>query len=416
MQNSKLYILFIILSIVISGYLVFTVFSTYPVKAGIIDDLKQEISEKNAKIKEIQEQIAQYKDLISAESTKKKSLQNQIYLYNLEIKKLEADLSSLEFQISSLGLEIKKLEAEIQNRESQLIEDRELIAGMLRTLNELDREDVFDLVLKHENLSDFFDEYQYASLIQEGILAKIEEVKTIKKELEEKKTANKETKEELEQLEIQLSDRRAVLSGQKQEKDQLLKETREQEQRYQRLLSDVEKKQRDIQKEIFELESKLRYTIDPASIPPFGKGVLARPSNGVLTQGYGSTAETGFINHAYQFHNGIDLSSGFGSPIRAASPGRVVGTGDNGKYAYGKWIAIDHENGLITLYAHLSLKRVSTGERVTGGAIIGYEGSTGFSTGSHLHFTVYATNTFYVADRSYGPLPVGASINPLNYL
>lgn len=388
----------------------------FSANAGTIDDLKQQIVERNAKIKEIQEQIARYRDLISAESTKKKSLQNQIYLYNLEIKKLEADLFSLEFQISGLGLEIKKLEAEIQNRESQLIEDKELIAGMLRALNELDREDVFDLVLKHENLSDFFDEYQYASLIQEGILTKIEEVKIIKKELEEKKTANEERKEELEQLEIQLSDRRSILSGQKEERTQLLKETREQEQRYQRLLSETQKKQLEIQKEIVELESKLRYTIDPASIPSYKSGVLSWPLDGRLTQGYGSTSETGFINHAYQFHNGIDIAASFGSPIKAGASGKVVATGDNGKYAYGKWIAIDHENGLVTLYAHLSLKRASTGSRVARGEIIGYEGSSGFSTGPHLHFTVYATNTFYVTDRPYGPLPIGASINPMNYL
>ena len=73
----------------------------------------------------------------------------------------------------------------------------------------------------------------------------------------------------------------------------------------------------------------------------------------------------------------------------------IVGTGNTdeprGCYSYGKWILIKHENGLSTLYAHLSLIKVNAGETVNTGDIIGYSGNTGYSTGPHLHLTVYAT-------------------------
>jgi len=105
-----------------------------------------------------------------------------------------------------------------------------------------------------------------------------------------------------------------------------------------------------------------------------------------------------------------------GTAILAAADGKVVGTGNLGNLAYGKWIAIDHGNGLVTLYGHLSAIGVSKGEKVTRGKTIGKMGSTGDSTGPHVHFTVYATNSYEVTNYQGKSLPVGASVNPRQYL
>ncbi len=93
--------------------------------------------------------------------------------------------------------------------------------------------------------------------------------------------------------------------------------------------------------------------------------------------------------------------------------------------SYGKWILVEHPNGLSTLYAHLSLIKVSTGQQVLLGEIIGYSGNTGYSTGPHLHFTVYATQGVQIAQRksavcggSY-TMPIAdlkAYLNPMSYL
>ena len=81
------------------------------------------------------------------------------------------------------------------------------------------------------------------------------------------------------------------------------------------------------------------------------------------------------------------------------------------------WIAIEHENGLVTMYAHLSLQSVNVGQEVSSGAIIGYMGSTGLSTGSHLHFTVYTSSSFSTKpSKIAGTLPIGATLNPFDYL
>ena len=87
------------------------------------------------------------------------------------------------------------------------------------------------------------------------------------------------------------------------------------------------------------------------------------------------------------------------------------------KGAYGKVVVINHTNNLTTLYGHLSRYIVAKGDIVQKGQVIGYSGKTGYATGPHLHFTVFAQPTFYVGpSRTCGPMPFGGDLNPQRYL
>jgi murein DD-endopeptidase MepM/ murein hydrolase activator NlpD len=113
--------------------------------------------------------------------------------------------------------------------------------------------------------------------------------------------------------------------------------------------------------------------------------LFAWPIRGRISSGYGyrSSPFTG----VRQFHSGLDISSPSGTPVRAAMPGRVSAAGwDN---SYGNYVLISHHSGYRTMYAHLSVIRVKSGAYVGTGERIGDVGSTGLSTGPHLHFTVY---------------------------
>jgi len=120
-----------------------------------------------------------------------------------------------------------------------------------------------------------------------------------------------------------------------------------------------------------------------------------------ISSGFGNRTDP--FTGATAYHNGIDLSTNGTSPeIYAAADGKVIFAGGNASTSYGYYVIIDHGGGISTLYGHMnSWPSVSEGQSVTMGDVIGYVGSTGRSTGKHLHFTVYKN---------------GTAVNPLDYV
>jgi len=110
----------------------------------------------------------------------------------------------------------------------------------------------------------------------------------------------------------------------------------------------------------------------------------ARPVPGAITSGFGPRRDP--IRGGSGFHPGVDMHAGYGEPISACRAGIVVTAGPQG--GYGNVVVIDHGGGMATLYAHQSRIAVTVGQQVNAGQIIGYIGSTGYSTGPHLHFEV----------------------------
>ena len=108
------------------------------------------------------------------------------------------------------------------------------------------------------------------------------------------------------------------------------------------------------------------------------------PANGPTTSGYGWRTHPVFGGS--RFHAGIDIGAGYGAPVYAARSGVVVSAGEQG--GYGNAVVIDHGDGIATLYAHQSSVAVYGGQSVSQGDVIGYVGSSGYSTGPHLHFEV----------------------------
>lgn len=118
--------------------------------------------------------------------------------------------------------------------------------------------------------------------------------------------------------------------------------------------------------------------------PTVAGGTLFRPVPGAVTSGFGYRIHP--IFHVRKMHTGVDMHADMGEPIHAAAAGTVVQAGWRG--GYGKCVIIEHGNGLATLYAHQSEILVSAGQNVKKGEVIGKVGSTGYSTGPHLHFEV----------------------------
>ena len=119
--------------------------------------------------------------------------------------------------------------------------------------------------------------------------------------------------------------------------------------------------------------------------PALGDGTFIRPVPGPITSGFGYRTDP--VTGATAFHSGLDIGAPCGTPIKAAGTGVILSAGFNSG-GYGNMTLINHGNGLSTLYGHQSSIIVSAGQSVTQGQVIGYVGSTGKSTGCHLHFEV----------------------------
>lgn len=121
-----------------------------------------------------------------------------------------------------------------------------------------------------------------------------------------------------------------------------------------------------------------------SSPAPAGSGQLIRPVPGAVSSGFGMRVHP--ITGQNRMHNGLDMDGGMGEPIKAAKSGTVILAGVKGGYGY--TVMIDHGGGMVTLYAHQSNLGVSVGDKVSASQVIGFVGSTGQSTGPHLHFEV----------------------------
>lgn len=385
--------------------------------ADEIDDLKKQIEERSKEVKELKQKEGEYKNAASQAHESAETLGDLIVSYNREIRVVENEIYIKQKEISAVTLEIRRTELEILAKEQNITQIREYLGALLREIYENAEDDVTTLMFKFDNFSEFFDQVEYRNNLQGELKNQLDLIKEVRQKLEEEKEELRAKQEELKNFKNDFENKNAILANQRVEKKQLLEETKNEEWRYKELLKTVKGKQEAIRREIFELEDQLRQAIDMASVPAARPGVLNWPAEGVLSQGYGCTkfAKT---SAAYPtcFHNGIDIAAPSGTPVKSARKGKIIAV-QNAPYAYGKWIVIEHDNRLITLYSHLSLQSVSVGQEVNQGDIIGYMGSTGYSTGSHLHFTVYAPTTFTTKPSELaGTLPIGASINPFDYL
>jgi len=411
---------------IVFGAAVFSLlFFIWPAKAALTDDLQNEINQKQSQIQEMERQIAQYQAMIKDTKNQGTTLKSEISRMETQIKKLEIEVRLTQTKISEASLKIKGLASDITTQNVELEKQKNNVSQILREINEYDQNSPIELILSNVNFSDFLSQAQYAANLQEGVQQKLTSIKKIKAELEKQKTESEAQKTNLESLKKQLNGKTSVLDNQKDEKADLLTTTKNQERQYQSTLTTLQKQRDQIENEIFVAEQKLRLAINQNSITA-GKGALMWPLDKVSqTQGYGCIVSA-FARKSYPacnegrgnggFHNGLDLDGDTGDPVRAVRDGTVAGVSNLGKYSYGRWVAITHNNGLTTLYGHLSAQSVSIGQKVKAGDIIGYMGSTGYSTGSHLHFSVFATNTFTVQQKWYGPVPLGGSVNPLIYL
>lgn len=392
-------------------------------EAATVEELKTSIQGRENEIRAIEIEIEGYQKEIDAALSQANTLKNEIKRLDAVLKQLDAQTRLTQRKITASELLIQKLSFDLASTSKKADLKEASLAAVLRTLYEFESDSLVELLLKYEELSDFFGNVEKLHSLEGAVEAELTELKELKVELEERKGEESTTRNQLQDLILELKDRRNVQESVKGEKTKFLTLTKNREVEYQKLVRERERKRAEIVEEIRQREDELRLLIDPSSLPSPRPGVLGWPvSLPKVTQNFGKTS---FARNSDVYgngtHNGIDLRAPVGTPIFAAEAGKVKATGNTDNIcpggSYGKWLLIEHPSRLATLYAHLALIRVRTGDEVKRAGLIGYGGDTGYTTGPHLHFTVYDARTVELRkSRVCGTLPYGGYLDPLIYL
>jgi murein DD-endopeptidase MepM/ murein hydrolase activator NlpD len=419
----------------ISSLLIITAifcFTTTTSRADTIDQIQKQIEKRNQDIANLEKEIKSYQNQIDDLGQQANSLKSAIKSLDLTRKKFEADIKITENKIENKNYEISNLNSQIHSKEDDISDDKRIIDNVFKEIYKTDNNSLIEKVLSNNSIAETLSSMEKLNSLQGRLYDRINTLNNIKLDLEANKKASEKAKNDLITLKNELNNQRDLVKSATNEKNQLLNETKQSEAEYQRILANKQELKQSIEKEILDFESQLKIMIDTSKLPKTGSGVLSWPLDAVtITQYFGNTDFATANAQVYngKGHNGIDLRASVGTPVKSALLGTVVGVGNTGTvrtcYSYGKWVLIQHPNGLSTLYAHLSLQSVSEGQSVSTGQIIGYSGNTGYTTGSHLHFGVYASQGIEVVKLTNSRncrgvrLPVAdfkAYLNPLSYL
>lgn len=369
--------------------------------------------ENKKKLDELERRARLYREIIEVKRKQQDSLSDELSVMDTQMERINTEIELNQRKITEFDQKIKDLQNQITEKEKTLELQKIILAQLLATYYQISQQNILNVVFTDADFASFMSRKDQLAQAGGRIKEMTDSVTAIRKKLIEERSELDAKRLEIVNAHYDLADKNAVLEETQNKKKTLLEQTKGEEDRYQQLLI---KTREQIQKEIERIELE-KSGVDLGPLPPSKTGFFIYPVNPVvITQNYGKTNFSN--NYASGLHNGIDFSVNYKS-VYAVGNGTVLQVGDNGKYAYGKWIAISHGNGLVTLYGHFSRVVADKGDKVKAGDVIGISGDTGFSTGPHLHFTVFAEKTFELVESKIVSglmLPTGVSINPKNYL
>lgn len=394
--------------------------------------IQAKIDQRSADIQALQKEIDSYQSQIDTLSGQESSLSDAVKSLDLTQKKLQADISVTEDKIDATNLKIQSLATQIGTTKSTITDDTRYVAESFKNIGSLGQMTLPQIFLSSISISDALNNINTLATVESGLMSRIKDLNDARTSLETNKTATEAAKADLVKLESQLTDQRKVVLSAQTDKNQLLSDTKDSEANYQKILADKQAEQEAFEQEFLQYQSQLKLSVDLSKLPPTGSAVLSWPVDmPFITQYFGNTPFATANPQVYKGfgHNGVDFRASIGTSIKAALSGVVAGEGNTdltlGCYSFGKWIMLKHADGLSTLYAHLSLQTVSLGDTVTTGQLIGYSGNTGYTTGPHLHFGVYATagveiepytSSINCHDAVIPIAALPAYLNPLSYL
>jgi murein DD-endopeptidase MepM/ murein hydrolase activator NlpD len=307
-------------------------------------------------------------------------VESQLLAALAELNDLRIQQADAQEKVEKTTAELVVKEEELQAIEKELEENIRVLNNRVSYIYKNGANHILELLLDVKNFVQFASNLKLVNLFAEQGNDNVHQVKdkknavmTIKKVMMELRDKQKEHEEEISHLVVQSEDKASQIEGLYGQKKVLLSQTRANKEQLIQMEAELAEKE----DELIKILESYRY-----GIPPSGK--LLWPTNGILVSGFGYRIHPIFgVN---RFHSGIDIGASYGTPVVAAAGGEVIQSGYFGGYGYS--VMLYHGGGYATWYAHLSSINVSMGQLVERGGLVGRVGSTGWSTGPHLHFEI----------------------------
>jgi murein DD-endopeptidase MepM/ murein hydrolase activator NlpD len=420
--------------------------------AATAEEIKAQIDQHNSQIKALEADIAKYQRELDALGSQKNTLQSTISGLTITQKQLASKIQVSQNNIAWVNKEIGKLTLSIGDKEVAIATSQTAIGKALRLISETDDVSLIAQVISADNISEAWQRADEAVQFNRALGENIASLREVRTELSTNRDEQQEKKVELIALQKDLAQQKRSVDANKLAQQQLLTQTQNKEANYQALIAQKKAAEAAFGQQLIALQDQLNLIVNPGSLPKVGKGVISWPfsvafmnscasrsgyfgNKYCITQFFGNTPFSTANPQIYngKGHNAIDIAVPIGTPVVAALTGTVLDTGNTdlarGCYSFGKWVMIKHSNGLNTLYSHLSTIDVGKGQQVGTGQTIGLSGMTGYATGPHLHFGVYASEGTQIMTLGQfrnatggcasAKMPVAtltAYLNPMSYL
>ncbi len=433
---------------VIAGVLILSILLGFVVMAvnaaKSADELQQEIDELQIQSDELAQEREALEAQIEENRDKTLTIVEQKAQVDQEIELTRKEAENVNEQIHHYNMLIAEKQAEVDDLKQ---EQEDLLSSFrmrMRAMQERGDVSYFEVMLQAKSFADMLNCRVMIEEIARADQRMMDEIRDMAASVMAAKDALAREKVKIEMKKVELAETEAVLAEKRAESDALLIELSANKQKlieeceeyekqeaalsdqiaaleaerteilYQEWLAEQQRlEQERLEQERLEQEQQNQNNNNNSGNSSSGdsnssSGSTNPPASGesfkfpmayctMLTSSYGYRVHP--ITGNYSFHNGVDLAAGQGTPIYATKSGKVTTATYN--YAYGYYVVINHLDGYSSLYGHMTHYTVSEGDYVERGEVIGYVGSTGYSTGPHLHFTIYYN---------------GNTVNPMSYI
>lgn len=353
------------------------------VKADSVNDLQNKIDQSNKNRQQIKENI-------NDKNKQKQDLLAQIEDFDEEINVLNSQIQDMNGKIAVDDAAISKVQGELDIAAEKASKQYETFKERLRVMYECGSNNYIDILLESKSFSDFLNKYEIVKQIAEYDNNMFDKLEASRKEIEDTKTELEKIKAIKVEKVNALNATKSTLDAKVNEKSRLVSEVN-------KSIAELEAQYRKEEQAEAALRAQILQLQNPGMAYAGGTMLWPCPSTRYITSPYGSRFHP--VLKYNRFHSGIDIGAGMGADVIAANGGIVI----KAEYSssYGNYVVIDHGGGITTLYAHGSAILVSKGQSVYAGQSILKVGSTGISTGPHLHFEVLVN---------------GSAKNPLDYV